>query len=151
MRLNTKHITAKLLAAFIAAALITAPAAAFELPCYLQPGDACKGAPGADGADGAPGLDGIDGEDGIDGADGNDGRDADPAGLAIAMALSTPNWLEANESVAFSGGWGVFDGRHAIAGTGILRLDHSWAFTGGIAADTRFDVWGARAGIRSAW
>jgi hypothetical protein len=60
---------------------------AFELPCYLQGGDACMGDDGADGADGAPGLNGADGADGIDGLN---GKDADPHGLAIATAMSGP-------------------------------------------------------------
>jgi hypothetical protein len=128
-----------LLLILAAAAIFTPQAKAFELPCYLQPGDACRG---ADGADGAPGL---------DGKDGANGRDANPAGLAVMAALNNPIWLEANESIALSFGWGTHDAHHALGGTVVLRLDEAWSINGGAATDTKRDAWAARAGVRVGW
>lgn len=136
MKFTIKEMAAQLIAGLIAATILAAPAHAFEIPCWMQSGNACQGEDGADGADGKDGL---------------NGRDADPSGLAIMAAMSNPIWLETNEAVAFSGGWGTFDGHHAIAGTIVFRLDQAWSVNGSLGTDFGRDAWAARAGLRAGW
>lgn len=71
---------------------------------------------------------------------------------ALAAALSTPVWLEADERFAISGGLGFSDGATALGATGIIRFDKNWSgFAGGAFSTDDSDLWAAKAGLRLGW
>lgn len=119
------------------------------------------GAPGPKGDKGDPGEPGKDGKDGRDGRDGKDGATgpmgpAGPAGsnanadlgIALGIAMSTPIWLEPGETFAIGGAWGQYEGSHAFAAAGAMRIDKSLSINGAIGLGENGKEFGSRVGFR---
>jgi hypothetical protein len=85
----------------------------------------------------------------IDSIDGKTNRALQGVAMAFAMA-GTPT-LMANETFAFSGNWGTYEGQQGLAFGAALRLHRNIQANAGIAYGPNQNTLGGRAGLRVAW
>jgi len=76
--------------------------------------------------------------------------DENTEGIAVAIAMGGLS-LPDTKAFALSANMGFYDGKQAVAAQGAIRLDKTFALTGGVGIGLEGGELGGRAGIMAAW
>jgi hypothetical protein len=69
-------------------------------------------------------------------------------GVAMAFAMAGVPTVLPNETVAFTGNWGNFEGANGFSAAGAVKIAPNVQLNGGVAAGTGGSSFGSRVGVR---